>query len=565
MPKFTDEERQLLEQYVTNVDSNIFAIKGLPGIVGSVFARYSRALGSFRETFVKEFLKEGIVDPQHAKKLIERILIAYGDDSVGELEGANVSFEGVSNLATKTIEDRRIGGSPIEQSSRYVYYDMQNEEGKWKYLRPKEIMDSKHAKTYEQGIDRIFEIYRELIEPMTQYYKKKKPIEEAEYDVLGTGEKQHLADLKDEKDIKAFKRTYTFDLKTKTCDTIRVILPTATLTNVGMFGNGRYFQELLSHLYTQDVHEMQEIAEKAHAELNKIVAPFVKRAKRNEWLAERRQLMRTLGSKIFKEKAEQAPDISATLLPQSRKECSQEEYYFIQSLAMMLYPYCEISLEQIIEKVTKMSEEERYEILESYVGDRKHRRHRPDRGLETGYPLVFDCVCDFGSYRDLQRHRMLTQQRQLITPNLGFCMPEDLIEAGVQNLIEEAKNISEDLYKSIRKDLGAQVAQYPVLFGYNIRWTMGMNLRAAEHMIELRTVPQGHPNYRKVCQLMANAIMERHPWTKEILKFTDFEAYTWARADSEARQRVKERKWEEKHEKKKPVPSEVEGKKNTLQ
>jgi thymidylate synthase ThyX len=546
MTKFSDEERQLLEQYVTSVDSNVFAIKGLPGIVGSVFARYSRALGSFRETFVKEFLKEGVIDPKHAQKLIERILIAYGDDSVGELEGANVSFEGISNLATKVIQDRRIGGSPIEQSSRYVFYDMQDDEGKWKYLRAKEIMESEHAAEYEKGMDRIFEIYRELIEPLKVYYQGKKPIEEAEYDILGSGEKQRLADLTEERDIKGFKRTYNFDLKTKTCDTIRVILPVSTLTNMGMFGNGRYYQELLTHLYTQDVAEMQDIAEKGHKELNKIVAPFVKRAKRNEWLAEKREQMRELGTALFKEKVDTCDEIKAELSPMSQEGMDAEEFYFVQSLAMMVYPYCERSLESIMAKITKLGDEERYEILETYVGERKHRRNRPDRGLETGYPLLFDFVCDFGSYRDLQRHRMLTQQRQLITPNLGFMMPEDLISAGVSEKIEEAKKISEELYKKVRKDLGAQVAQYCVLFGYNIRWNMGMNLRAAQHMIELRTTPQGHPNYRKVAQLMANAIMERHPWTKETLKFTDFEAYTWARADSEARQRVKERTWEDK-------------------
>jgi len=544
---FTPEERELLAKYVTDVDSNVFAITGLPGIVGSVFARYSRALGSFRETFVKEFLKEGVIDPKHAQELIERILVAYGDDSVGELEGANVSFENISNLATKTIQDRRIGGSPIEQSSRYVYYDQKDEEGRWKYLRPKEIMESSHAEAYEQGMDRIFQIYHDLIEPLTNYYKTKKPIEEAEYDILGTGSKQKLAELMEEKDQKAFKRTYNFDLKTKTCDTIRVILPTATLTNVGMFGNGRYYQELLSHLYTQDVAEMQDIAEKCHSALNKIIAPFVKRAKRNEWLAEKRQRMRELGKDVFKEKVEKEDGTTVHLLPSELEGFDQDEYFLIKTIAQMLYPYCEVSLQKVVEKVSKMTEEERFEILESYVGDRQHRRHRPDRALEEGYPLVFDIITDFGSYRDLQRHRMLTQQRQLITPNIGFNMPQDLIDAGVADQIQEARSICEDLYSKIRQDVNPLAAQYVVLFGYNIRWTMGMNLRAAEHMIELRTTPQGHPNYRKVCQLMAKTILDRYPWTSEILKFTDFEEYTWSRADSEAKQRVKERQLDEKY------------------
>ncbi|MDF2379545.1 MAG: FAD-dependent thymidylate synthase [Candidatus Gracilibacteria bacterium] len=545
MTQFTPEERTLLEKYVTSVDDNVFAIKGLPGIVGSVFARYSRAKGSFRKTLVKEFLKEGVIDPEHAQQLIERILIAYGDDSVGELEGANVSFEDISNLATKVIQDRRIGGSPIEQSSRYVVYNQKDEQGRWRYLRPKEIMDSAHAETYEKGMDRVFDIYDGLVEPLTKFYESKKPLEEAEYDVKGSGEKQKFADLSEEKDQKAFKRTYKFDLKTKTCDTIRCLLPTSTLTNVGMFGNGRYYQELLSHLYTQELDEMHDIAKKAHSNLNQIVAPFVKRAKRNEWLAEKRNAMRSLAKELFSEEVETCQQIDVQL-QDPKKSANSQDPLLLETLTQALYPYTELSLETLSKRVADLDEANQKRILDAYSGDRKHRRCRPDRALEAGYPLTFDMVCDFGSYRDLQRHRMLTQQRQLITPNLGFSMPQDLIDAGVLPLIEEAQQICEDLYTKIRKDCGAQAAQYVVLFGYNIRWTMGMNIRAAQHMIELRTTPQGHPNYRKVAQLMAKAILERHSWAEQLLTFTDYDDYTWARADSEARQRVKENALEDK-------------------
>ncbi len=559
MSNFSEQERQLLSKYVTNVDGDIFAITGLPGIVGSAFARYSRALGSFKETLVKEFLKDGIIDPKHAEELIERILVAYGDDSVGELEGANVSFEAVSNLAAKTIEDRRIGGSPIEQSSRYVFYDQKSspspakERGSggevWRYLRPQEIMESVHGSEYEEGMDRIFQIYHDLIEPMTKFYQSKKPLEEAEYDVLGKGEKQRLKDMKEERDVKAFKRTYNFDLKTKTCDTIRVILPVATLTNVGMFGNGRYFQELISHLLTQDLHEMNDIGQRCHTELKKIVAPYVKRARRNEWLAQRRKLMRELGQEIFKGRIEKTDEITVQLLsPSLAKERGWGgEVFFVETIAQMLYPNCEVSLSTLIDKISKMGDEERYEILETYVGGRSQRRHRPDRALEAGYPFTFDITMDFGSYRDLQRHRMFTQQRQLLTPEIGFVMPPDLVEAGVEGKIKEAREMSENLYKKIIQDCGPLVAQYPVLFGHNIRFTIGANLRALEHMIELRTTPQGHPNYRKVCQIMAKLILEKYPWTSEIFKFTDYDDYTWARGDSEAKQRVKEKVLDEKY------------------
>ena len=240
MSKFTQEELEVLKQYVTDPESNVFAVRGLDGIIGPAYARYSRAKGSFLETFLKEFIKEGQLDPVKAKEVIERILIAFGDDSVGELEGAHLSMEQVSNLATKEIEDRRIGGSPIEQSTRYVVYDQKDERGGWRYLRPKEIIQSSLAGEYENVMDELFDTYASLVLPMQEYYKKIKPLAEAEYDVLGKGIKQKRVDLSDEKDIKAFDRTYGFDIRSKTCDTIRVLLPASTLTNVGFFSKPHF-------------------------------------------------------------------------------------------------------------------------------------------------------------------------------------------------------------------------------------------------------------------------------------------------------------------------------------
>src|SRR3989344_4090966 len=145
---FSEEEKKLLDSYVTSTDANVFAVRGMQGMVGAAYARYSRAQGGFREILLKEFIKEGNIDPKHADQLIERILIAYGDDSVGELEGSHVSFEEISMLASKEIEDRRIGGSPIEQSTRYVFYDQQDEQGRWLYYRSPRIMESKVATEY---------------------------------------------------------------------------------------------------------------------------------------------------------------------------------------------------------------------------------------------------------------------------------------------------------------------------------------------------------------------------------------------------------------------------------
>ncbi|KPJ84656.1 hypothetical protein AMJ57_05770, partial [Parcubacteria bacterium SG8_24] len=252
---FTEEERRLLARYVTDTDGDIFAVSGLEGIVGAIYARYSRAPGGFRETLLKEFIREERLDAKRAQDLIERVLIAFGDDSVGELEGAHMSFENISILATKEIEDRRIGGSPIEQSTRYVFYDQRDQKGCFRYYRDPEVMESDHATEYVATMDFIFGTYCDLIEPMQEYYRGLKPLATAAYDIDGDGETERLRDLRDSADIKAFRRTYKTDIRTRACDTLRYLLPIATRTNVGVFGNGRFFQNVLSHCYSHPLPE----------------------------------------------------------------------------------------------------------------------------------------------------------------------------------------------------------------------------------------------------------------------------------------------------------------------
>ncbi len=224
--KWTEEERRLLENYVTNLDGNVFVVQNLPGLAGAIFARYSRAQTGLRETLLREFIEEeGMLDVKRASDLIERVLIQFGDDSVGELDGIHLALENISNLATKVVEDVRIGGSPIEQSTRYVFYDQKDENGNFKYLRDKRIMESHFSGQFIETMDFIFQTYCDLVEPMQDFFRKLKPIEEAEYDIIVKGQKLKLKDLSDEKDIKAFKKTYKFDIRTRACDTIRILLP----------------------------------------------------------------------------------------------------------------------------------------------------------------------------------------------------------------------------------------------------------------------------------------------------------------------------------------------------
>lgn len=554
MPKFTEEEKAQLAKYVTDTEGDIFAVTNLPGIVGAVYARYSRAQGGFRETLLKEFIKDGNIDVVKAGDLIERVLIAFGDDSVGELEGTHVSFENMSILATKEIEDRRIGGSPIEQSTRYVFYDRKGDDGEFRYYRDAKVMASGHAQAYVETMDFIFATYCELVEPMKAYYMGLKSIDEAAYDVVGDGVKRHLAELTDEKHKKAFSITYNSDIRTKACDTLRALLPIATLTNVGVFGNGRFFQNVLTHCHSSPIDEVRDIAAKSQAELSKIIPRYVQRAKPNAYATATRANMATLANVLFAGVAPGAgPEVdlldrggSAVLkavLDGGMRPESVERAILAEednlAMALMLYPYLPHALRQIRAIVRDLTEDKKELIRATYIGDRKTRRDRPGRALEAGYPYTFDLITDFGTYKDLERHRMMTQQRQRFTPTLGFNMPEDLVRAGFADKAQACVEKAVALYERLRAE-HPEAASYATLHGSRVRWTMGINDRALMHMIELRTTPQGHPSYRRICQMMHKAVAARSAWRGEAMKFADHGDYFWSRADSEAKQRVKE-------------------------
>ena len=559
----TDEEKKILEQYVTSTDDTIFAIKNLSGIVGAVYARYSRAKGGFREVLLKEFIEEGKIDPKHADELIARVLVAYGDDSVGELEGSHVSFEQISMLATKELEDHRIGGSPIEQSTRYVLYDQKNEQG-WLYYKGKELTEHPvFGKNYIETMDFMFETYASLIEPLKTYFVNLKKIEDAEYDINGDGIKEKLADLTDEKEQKAFTQTYNFDLRAKACDTLRALLPLSTLTNVGIFGNGRFFQTVISHLYSQDLEEFKTIGVKTYNALSQVIPQYVRRAKRNEYDVQTRSSMKKFVDTEFNAKTTIArfnepqyelqdlgeehilEQLKKTELTTETLRAAFQDSYDILELSTMVYPYATASWKELQIMIQNLPLEKRKEIYQTYIGNRETRRDRPGRALETGYSYNFDLVTNWGVYKDLMRHRINSQQRQLFTPMLGFQMPEELVIAGFKDKVTECLHRIEQLYDQMLP-IDPVMAQYAVLHGHYVRWSMSFNDREAIHMLELRSSPQGHPNYRIAAQEMHKQITARSAWRGDMMKFVDHNDYYWSRADSEAKQRAKEAELDKK-------------------
>src|SRR6188472_783784 len=174
---FSDEEKSILNSHFSNTDRAVFAII-TPRQVdrGALMSRYSRTDKTMRRIFLEEFAN----NPNRGDEFYKRVLLEYGDDSVAELGEAQVAIEYVSNIAAKYIEDQRIGLSYLEKSSRYVSFDKKNN-GQYKYLKERNIMNSRSADAYIEACDYAFDLYSNNIEAMQRFIIEREPIDNLKF------------------------------------------------------------------------------------------------------------------------------------------------------------------------------------------------------------------------------------------------------------------------------------------------------------------------------------------------------------------------------------------------
>jgi len=529
----TEREKENLSPYFSDVDADVFVISNLnPEVVGAALARYSRAPTGLKETVVREFLNpDGTPNEIKGTELIDRVVNKYGDESVAELAVAPLCIENVSNLMTKIIEDCRIGGSPIEESTRYVLYDVKRNE-QWRYVRPESIMQSGLADLYVRTMDFLFETYAGLVEPMQEFFRKKLPASNFQIEVERDGQivKAGGDELANDNEQRAHRLAYNFTMRSAACDVIRCILPVSTKANMGLVGNGRFYSGLISKLLSQELDEGWSLAENIRKALGTQIPTFIRRAGENNYLAENQKKARELSVALFK-------DVSIETVPEVVLIEDRVEDYTTNLLANIIFPHVQHSTPQIRKIICALSKEKQSEILSTAIGDRKNKRDRPPRAFEYGYPINFDVITGFAEYRDLQRHRMLTQQRQDMNVLLGYSVPEEIGEIGKGNVVQECFERAESLHGELIRAGFIREAQYAPLFNHFIRWNMGMNVRELGHLTELRSQKAGHPKYRRTTQMMAKLYLQRHPEMEPVLKFIDYNDYDQGitRAEQEAR------------------------------
>ncbi len=516
--EFNPQEQAVLSPYFTNLDRDVFALRNLPEVVkGALFSRYSRTNKSLRRVLYDEFIQskdmafdqivsapkgDETVAIRKAEEFYDRVLVGYGDDSVAELGGAHIAVENVSNIVTKVLQDSRLGISPLEKSTRYVYFN-EKRNGKYAYYREPELMAA-DATAYESACDRLFDAYSKLLDPMTSYFKERFPQGDAS------------------------ERAYASAIRAKTCDALRGLLPAGTLTNVGMYGNGRAFEYLLLKMYASPLAEARQTAASMHAELEKVIPSFVKRA--NDRYGKATQEFQTAVRDQIAPFAAKLPESRQTVeVALANFDADAEEKIIAAILYEAAPSHCD--LRTLNAHVRLMPMETKSRILDAYCGHRQNRRHKPGRAFENS-SYTFSIQANYGAYRDLQRHRVLTQQRQLLCTQHGFDLPPEIVDAGYQSDFTDAVQSAASAFESFEKSHPI-AAQYVVPMAYKLQWYVTMNLREAFHLIELRSMEQGHPDYRRVAQHMYYEINRVQPRLASYMRFVDFKDYGLERLSSE--------------------------------
>jgi len=493
---FTDEERERLAPHFTNLDRPVFGLVNLPETVkGALFARYSRYQGTLRRLFLDEFADSVPEVPaiegsegERAAKLYERIFLGYGDDSVAQLGGAHIACEWTSNILTKILQRPRLAAY-LEQSTRYIAYDDQLPGFGYRYHR-----DARFGPAYERALDDLFETYGKLLERTTAWVGESFP----------RGDDESPA-------------AHARAVKAKALDLVRGVLPAATLSHVGIYASGQTYEQLVLHLLAHPLAEARSYGDMLLTELQQIIPSFVVRIPREDrggrwidFLRDRRDAADAAAERFGLTATGAAP--SVRLL---RAHGTEDEL-----LAALLFESSDASEDDTLRAVAVLGADERATLLRELIGERENRRHRPGRGFET-LTYRFEIVSDYGAFRDLQRHRLLTSQWQRLSPDLGADLPEELVRAGLGSEFERALEVSRTEYERLRTEGFVEEAPYALSLAYRIRYILELDARAALHLIELRSGREGHPSYRAVAHEMRRAIAEVHPNVAAAMTFVD--------------------------------------------
>jgi thymidylate synthase ThyX len=546
---YTLTQRRHLAPFFTNLDQSVYApLIVSPEVIGALCSRTSRAVDDLRLIFLKEYLIP-FLQPKHGRKetlqqwknklaygkalkefiaflrqhpiqdifsnprarsFYTKWLAQYGDDSIAQMAGMHLVFSSLSQVAIKHLEDQRIGLAPIEKSTRYVDYSTKIN-GRFRYYTDPTLRRLKLDAEYRRATDTLFTTYITLLPKLTRFFQEKFPEEKASV------------------------------VEKKAFDTLRGLLPTSTLSQVAFFGNGQAYEYLVSRSARHPLGEIRWAAEQTFTELFKIAPSFLRRLKDKNY-----QAVVNAYQDYVSGKADRVAPIAARLLKINQEKRSASQVKLLEYdpagedkvIAAILYTATSTPLpwEKIFSMVKKMTNVDKRAVLDAYFQGRAARWQKVGRALENVF-VRFEIVMNIGSWRDLHRHRMQTQQRQLFSCDLGFDVPLEIIEAGLQSEFNAAIKPLERVHKKIAR-FDPHLAQYAVTMAHRVRFMQWTNLRQCFWEIELRTTPEGHPDYRAVEQKKFRLLEKVYPLLMQYMR-VNLEHYDFARRGQEEKIQTK--------------------------
>lgn len=541
--ELTEQDRYFIEPFFTNLDFPVFGITFLPPeIIGALCSRASRAKDDLRVAFLKEFIKpflEGesqyseslraLIDFLHkypaelifsnpkARDFYITWLSQFGDDSIAQMGGTHLIYAGISQLAIKQIEDMRIGIAPIEKSTRYVDYSSKVN-GSYRYYTDPTLADMGLLEEYKSAMDNLFQTYTQLLAKYMDFLKGKYP-----------GEEEKV-------------------LRTKAFDTVRLLLPVSTLSQLALYSNGQAFEYMINRCLDHRLGEVRWTAQTALQELGKVIPAFLRRVDASDskdyrtYLSERSERVQKSIVKVGINSQQSSTAESAVKLLEY--DPTGED----KIIAGLVYGETHEPFEVVLGRVKQLSSEDKEKILQEVLKDRKAKYYKIPRPFESAN-LKFEILMNIGAWRDLHRHRIHTQMRQRFSVYNGFDVPEGLKEAGLDAEFISAVLEAEDIFRKIEK-VDKDLAQYCCTLAHKVRFLQYQNMRSFFWEAELRTIPQGHPDYRRIEQEKIRQVQRIYPLVGKYL-LVDMNDYDFARRGDTAQIERKQAELKEFFEKSK--------------
>ncbi|MGQ4809736.1 Flavin-dependent thymidylate synthase [Candidatus Entotheonellaceae bacterium PAL068K] len=408
---------------------------------------------------------------EKARRFHEKWVVGYGHHSVAEHAVAHLAVEDVSIVASKVIEDMRLA-SYTEKSTRYVVFDPE------RYYALPELGGTAAAGLYHDTVRFLFTTYTTLLPQVITAIQAVQP-----------------------RVPKQTEREYNTACRTRALDLLRYILPAGSLTNLGMTINGRALEHLLTKMLSHPLSEVRRLGTMIKDEALRIMPTLLKYAQPNTYMQETDTAMRGMAAQLPEPETPYPEPVSVNLI-------RAPEDAEAQLVAAILFGYSQHVWSQVLTHTRTLSAAQKTEVIDAYLR-RRGPHDQPLRALEH-LSYTFEILLDYGAYRDIHRHRIATQTRQVPSPAHGYCMPEELKQYGFGEVFERCMEGAATAHRQLAREY-PHLAQYVLPLAYRCRVLISWNLREMVHFVELRSARQGHASYRRIAQDVYHVLARTHP------------------------------------------------------